>query len=260
MTSVQAIRPLGESDLAGLRAHFDAVLGAWARDWITPETVIQILSVVSCKRSAHDADAMHDRAGFVLGSPGTVQVWSTHSSLERWARVFVLEGEKLSGDTRFESELSRLASCALADLVSRCIEGDKPIELEASDPWVDEEFPWGWDGIQIALQVGEHFAECHFARESVSRWIEPMQSPTQRLRSVKLPASLGNSPCKVSVNSQSFEMLASDFLTMQVGSVLSMDQPLDSAFQATLPDHPGLLLKAYPGRTEQTLAVEIFGN
>jgi hypothetical protein len=251
---------LGESDLAALQAHFNFTLEAWAREWIPSETVPRALSVSSCRRSESDADQLQDRASFPLSAPGIAQVWSTQGSLERWGHVFVLEGDKLTGDTRFENEMSSLARGALTDFVNRSTEPPTPIELAVADPWVDDDSVWGWDGIQVALQVGEHFIECYFSRDSVSRWIKPMEVPTQRLGSVKLPASLSGTPYSLRVTSLPFDVLATDFLTMQVGAILTLDQPLDTAFLATLPSHTGIAWKAYPGRSGQTLAVEIFGN
>lgn len=259
MTQVHAIRPLGESDLAALRNRFDTLFAAWAQGWLAAGAG-RVVSVRSCTAGAAVSDVWLSEAGVLLTAEAVALLWAPRVGLAQLGRACVLEGDKLLGDTRLDDVMADLGRGALDELVRSLVEcpADASLSKVSVDALVPDDF--GWDGVQATLQIGSTDVNCFFPRTVLTSWLTPLQTPAQRLRPIKLPASLGNTLCGVTAWSRPFDVLASDLLGLSPGNVLTMDQRLDTAFELRIPAHPELTLKAFPGRSGQALAVEVFQN
>lgn len=259
MTQVQSLRPLGDADLAALRARFEPLLAAWAQGWLASAQRPE-LSLQACSARAF-GDALHAAAdGTLLAAPATALAWLPQTGVLGLGRQCVLEGDKLLADTRLNDVLAALGHSALGDLVGRLLELSAAPALVPAATDALAQGQLGLDGVQLRLALGAADVVLYLPRAKLARWLPPLRAAGRRLSAVKLPANLGRTPVRLSVRSQPFEMQVTEFLKLAPGNVITLDQPLDSAFEVRVAGHPAITLKSYPGRRGPALAMEIFEN
>jgi hypothetical protein len=245
--------------LAALGAWFHKLFAAWAHGWLAA-TERRVVSVSSCTASALATDIGSAEGGVLLAADTSALLWAPRNSLTQLGRACVMEGDKLLGDTRMDDVLAALGRSALGELAGSLAE--LPASQQLSEVGMDAlaQGEFGVDGVQVKLQMGAAEISLYLSRSILSRWLTALQPSSQRLRAVKLPAYLGKTPFKVTAWSRPFGMPVTDFFGLVQGDIITMDQGLDTAFEFRIQDHPELTLKSYPGRSGQSLAVEVFEN
>ncbi len=259
MTQEQTLRPLGDADLAALRARFEPVLAAWAQGWLASAQRPE-LSLQACSAGAFGVEIPAAADGTLLAATATTLAWLPHDGVLGVGRRCVLEGDKLLADTRLNDVLAALGRNALCDFVARLLDLPAAPDLTPVALDVLASDQWGFDGVKLRLALAATDVVLYLPRGVLARWLLPLRSASRRLGMVRLPASLGRAPVRLSVCSQAFEMPVTEFLKLTPGNVITLDQPLDSAFEVRVPGHPDIKLKSYPGRRGQALAMEIFEN
>lgn len=259
MTTIVPIRPIAEIDLNAIRIEFQEKIDRWALAWLA-DAVPHIISLATCSLAelGEDVDA---RTGVHIFEFDQSVLLITNGEVTLWlGRQCVINGERSIADTRIDDVLTELGRAALNDLVSGLAGVDGSAwsrEIEKVEIFAHAS---SVAGVLLRVQIGEVTVSAFFPRQTIVGFMARLKRPSAKLKPVTLPKSLGKAKLTAVMQSAAFEMFTGDLLRLDVGDVVTLDQPLNAPFQLRLAEHPELSLKAYAGKMGETLAVEVFGK
>lgn len=257
MTAVVPFRPLGDTELRGLTRRLSEAANAWVSDW-TATASCAVLSAVPC--AVPSLTRMVASLDLVLSDERSAVLWWTRGNCTELGRACVLEGDQQKGDTRLDKVFGELGRSALSDLLGAWLAQPTAPALREIDPLDLRPGVLGADGVLVDLSVGGLKVSVFLARGALLTWLTSAPQPTARLRPVQLPARLTQTRYQVVARSRAFEISLGDVVTLSPGDVLNLGQRLDTPFEFCVFDHADIVLKAYPGRSGDYVAVEVFEN
>lgn len=227
-------RLIGKRLATGLRDRFDAVVRAWADDWLPARTPVAV-ALPTALHAFHEGDTRTELDRMISWVDDNWCGLLRHYDLAHFGAMLTGVRSEGANDPVRESLLLRdVGAQALVELAQRLLSGSEmPYDsvpfLVTEDPLPASALARASGAVVLRVQVDYLTFTLVVSPACVERYLETLDPPAPRERAplTHLTDALGNQTVRAQVTLGSADLSLSDLLSIRVGDVVALDQRID---------------------------------